>query len=187
MRIFKDITNADFITQGSALNVNLVEYSLGTSSDLLDYSTESAIFNNYELPQIDKFTSEDPYFVILKIYKPKNVSSIVFKSGTDNLYEVKFTDKRKDMECILRLIDSDGTTPESIENFIHKNNESAHLSEVHSILLGTSEKSLINTNLVDNLYNSNKSKSINSTLITKELQLFYMGNLISDSDEFINE
>ena len=61
----------------------------------------------------------------------------------------------------------------------------SHEDQINPINNSLLNKTLVTKNAVNNYYDSKITQIVNSNIITKDFQLFYMGNFIGNSKQFI--
>lgn len=176
----------------STETLSIKDYEEGTGSDLL-ISSQILLKSQRDTlgTLVERYKSLSPEFTIIKILKKENVSKIVFRKDDEELFEQVFyyydegivqPNTGYKLPAVLRY-EFNSTVEESPEYYIHKNLKSAHKGDVKSINYESNNNNLVSKLFIDEQYKGSKSDELNGNFITKILQIFYLGNLILDSQE----
>lgn len=190
MKYVKNVVSIDFIdTNDNITNFKVEDFDGTNISDLLQYSSiKLDIESNDEdlVPQIHRYSNESPYFKIIKILKPIGFKRLVFRDKNDKeIYWITFINKINDQDlvnsiCLLRMFDSDEDL--NFEQIMHENSNLAHKDEI----LNNFNGNYMSKKFTDLIYSEDKTSTVNSNIMTKNFQIFNLGNLLEDSDELMN-
>lgn len=204
---FENIVDANYLDIYYGTIRKPDEYISQETLPIIDYEEEEStelLVNNQILlkkqgeelgTRVERYRSNFPDFTIIKILKKENVSKVVFRKDDEILYEQLFyyyedtivqPNLGFKLPAILRY-EFNSDTEEAPEYYIHKKSKSAHKEDVKIIHYESNNNNLINKRLIDNQYVSSLSENLNGNLITRLMQLFYLGNLILDHQELSNE
>jgi hypothetical protein len=162
-------------TYDPSLEVNVFRYN-----DRLKWKTDSLIAYKLE--------STDPGFTLLKVFKLMNTERLVFRNESEVLYEhiyyqmvngVKIYLNSYHHNSIVRIEYVISPMTKSAEIYVHEGYSGAHYKDAKYVDYEISGK-LVNKNLIDNMFCTDISSTVNGTLIDKSMKLIYLGNLISD-------
>jgi hypothetical protein len=205
MNNIKNVSEANFLDiylqdaeEGVFTTIPITDIATNTGTGFLEFNEillTTATESLYNLAE--KCNHTLPSFVLIKILKRPYVDKIVFRNNEEVIdtlyfYEVNELGVRINDQCfskwsILRFeYNRESVELEhDVEYYIHIDNYNAHLDNIKKVPFEIMEKSIVHEHHIDDYFNSNLADSVASTLITKEFQLFYMGNLMSDRDEWL--
>lgn len=196
----KDISEANYIDtyetgieNPETLEVKIIDQNEG--SDFLETGEilkKSISDQFYQI--VEKCNHSNPEFTLIKIFKKSKIEKIVFRKDDeiidtlyfyrDNNLGVRIYDPSYYLWSILRFDYKKEDLENPSEYYLHKKGSESHQKEIKEINFEQKCQSLVNKNFIDSELENPNSEITGSNLLTREFQLFYMGNLMHDNKEF---
>jgi len=200
MNSIKDISLANYIDfyetgvdEPETLPINTINQDVG--SEFLETGEILKTHISDQFSQVaEKCDHTNPSFTLIKIFKKPKVERMVFRKDedvidtlyfyTDNDVGVRIYDNCYHWWTVLRFEYKKEDLEKQSEYYLHKKGQNSHQSNIKNITFEQKRWSLIDKKFIDSELENPNSEIIDNNLLTRDFQLFYMGNLMHEENNW---